>query len=333
VNARAPRAGCARTAAALAACALAIHGLTFALGWQAGAAYEAWPLANAGFVVLLLANALFIWLLSLLLAQRLGPILRALRRPGEGACAPEPARLEPRVIGELAQAVNGFHDLRQRHAEETAALAAAISHDLQTPITRLRLRADLITDTTLRERFAADLDTVTAMLQEQLDFARSGHLREAQVPVDLGTLVESVAEGMLDLGHAVTVQGRLAQPYRAALRAVERVLQNLVGNAVAFSGAASIHMSESAGGATICVRDDGPGVPPELLEKVFEPFYRVESSRHRSRGGSGLGLAIARNLARAHGGDIRLYNRPQGGLEAVFTLPARDCAGPVASGA
>jgi signal transduction histidine kinase len=106
------------------------------------------------------------------------------------------------------------------------------------------------------------------------------------------------------------------------LRAVERIVQNLVGNAISFGGSAVIRMSESDSRVTISVLDEGPGVPPELLEKVFEPFYRVESSRNRSRGGSGLGLAIARNLARAHGGDIQLFNRPHGGLEAVFMLPA-----------
>jgi signal transduction histidine kinase len=201
-------------------------------------------------------------------------------------------------------------------------MTAAISHDLQTPITRLRLRADLVTDPALREKLAADLDAVTAMLQEQLDFARSGHLREAHVPVDLSMLVESVAEGMLDLGHKVSVQGGVRQTYRVALRAVERVVQNLVSNAISFAGSAVIRMSESERGVTISVLDEGPGVPEELLEKVFEPFYRVEGSRNRSRGGSGLGLAIARNLARAHGGDIQLFNRPQGGLEVVFMLPA-----------
>jgi signal transduction histidine kinase len=160
------------------------------------------------------------------------------------------------------------------------------------------------------------------MLQEQLDFARSGHLREAHVPVDLSTLVEAVAEGMLDIGHRVSVEGAIQHTYRVALRAVERVVQNLVSNAVSFGGSAVIRMSESELGVTVSVLDKGPGVPAELLDKVFEPFYRVEGSRNRSRGGSGLGLAIARNLARAHGGDIQLFNRPEGGLEAVFMLPA-----------
>jgi signal transduction histidine kinase len=277
-----------------------------------------WAVALAA---LLMAQGVFAWLLSRMLARQLRPILQALQRPGEADC-PAPVWPRWRMVGELTQAVNQFLAQRRQHAAETVAMTAAISHDLQTPITRLRLRADLVTDPQLREKLAGDLDAVAAMLQEQLDFARSGHLREAHVPVDLSMLVEAVAEGMLDLGRQVSVQGGVRQTYRVALRAVERVVQNLVDNAISFAGAAVIRMSESERGVTISVLDEGPGVPEELLEKVFEPFYRVEGSRNRSRGGSGLGLAIARNLARAHGGDIQLFNRPQGGLEVVFTLPA-----------
>lgn len=201
-------------------------------------------------------------------------------------------------------------------------MAAAISHDLQTPITRLRLRTDLVADASLRAKFVSDLEAVTAMLQEQLDYARSEHLRESYVPIKLVTLVESVGEGMLDMGHQVMVEGCLAQPYMGALRAVERVLQNLVSNAVAFGGSAKIQIRESEHEAEITVIDPGAGMPDDMLEKAFEPFFRLEESRNRVRGGSELGLAIARNLARAHGGDIKLANRPGMGFEAKFTLPA-----------
>ncbi|MCW5667486.1 MAG: hypothetical protein KIT35_26930 [Piscinibacter sp.] len=209
---------------------------------------------------------------------------------------------------------------RRRPVHEAVALAAAISHDLQAPITRLRLRADLIADRGLREHIVADLERVAAMLQEQLDYVRSGHLREAPVPLDLAALVESVAEGLLDLGHRVEVQGSLRGRYRGALRALERVLQNLAVNAVVHGGGAAVmRMSEDDAAACILVLDEGPGIPPAMLEQVFEPFYRLEEAR--SGGGSGLGLAIARNLARAHGGEIRLSNRPGGGLQARLTVP------------
>jgi signal transduction histidine kinase len=315
------------TMAALVGCLLLIYSSTFGLGYLTGGLRGGadqrwiWLWVPMGLLGLLAAHWIFAWLLTRMLAQQLRPILAVLQRPGEAVCPP-PVWPGWRMVGELTQAVNQFQAYRRRHAAEMAAMTAAISHDLQTPITRLRLRADLVTDPKLRAKLASDLDAVSSMLQEQLDFARSGHLREAQVPVELSTLVEAVAEGMLDLGHRVSVQGHIRQTYRVALRAVERVVQNLVSNAISFGGSAEIRMSETERGVTISVLDEGPGVPEELLEKVFEPFYRVEGSRNRSRGGSGLGLAIARNLARAHGGDIQLFNRPQGGLEVVFMLPA-----------
>jgi signal transduction histidine kinase len=210
---------------------------------------------------------------------------------------------------------------RHRRVNRATALAAAISHDLQGPITRLRLRADQIADRDLRERITADLDRVAAMLQEQLDYVRSGHLREAQVSLNLAALVEAVTENMLDLGYRVSVRGRLRGSYQGAPRALERVLQNLVTNAVVHGGgAAAVRMTEGAMGAAIFVLDEGPGIDEALIERVFEPFFRIESAR--SGGGSGLGLAIARNLVRAHGGDIQLCNRPKGGLQAMMTLPA-----------
>ena len=141
------------------------------------------------------------------------------------------------------------------------------------------------------------------------------------MPVDLTALVDSIAHQMTDMGHQVSVEGRIERPYTAALVALERSLQNLVTNAVKFGGSAHIVLEQSDEAVRICVCDPGPGVPDELLERLFEPFYRVESSRNRSHGGTGLGLAIARNLVRAHGGEIVLANRAGGGSRPPSSCP------------
>lgn len=142
--------------------------------------------------------------------------------------------------------------------------------------------------------------------------------------VDLQALVESLADQAADLGQRLRIEGRLAAPVRCAPRAVQRALQNLIDNALKYgNGAATLRLEQDGDGVGIRIEDEGPGLPPAMLERVFEPFFRVEDSRSRKTGGTGLGLAIARNLMRAQGGDIWLENRADGGLMAVLHLPRR----------
>jgi signal transduction histidine kinase len=196
-----------------------------------------------------------------------------------------------------------------------------VSHDLKTPITRLRLRAELLEDSPLREKFQADLDDMQRMAQASLDFLRGGEESEPVAPVDLNALLDCLREDAEDAGHEVRIHGAARQPLRCRLLALKRCLTNLVDNALKYGQCAEIKVVDRPDRLTLTIQDHGPGIPNAELERVFEPFYRLEGSRSRDTGGTGLGLSIARNIARAHGGELTLRNHPGGGLEAVLELP------------
>ena len=194
---------------------------------------------------------------------------------------------------------------------------------MKTPITRLRLRAELLDDTELRAKFVKDLQEMEAMVSAALDFMRGVDQHEPPQPVDIMALLESLQADAREVGGDVRIEGAAQSAYRGHAQTLKRCLSNLIDNAVKYGQRATIVVADSAGELAISVRDDGPGIPEPELERVFEPFYRLEASRNRATGGSGLGLTIARNVAQAHGGSLVLNNRPGGGLEAVLTLPRR----------
>ncbi len=227
----------------------------------------------------------------------------------------------PAEVADVARAFNQMQRAIRRHLDERTQILASISHDLKTPLTRLRLRVAELDADERRAKLEADIDAMNTLVQEGLDYARSTQLREALVPVDLNPLVESIAERAGDLGQDVRVEGRLAAPVRCAPRALERALQNLVDNAVKYGDRARIVLSAEHQQAHLRIEDDGPGLPSELLNKVFEPFFRAETSRNRATGGTGLGLAIALNLIQAQGGRLHLENGPMRGLVAEISLP------------
>ncbi|MBD5803552.1 Osmolarity sensor protein EnvZ [Azoarcus sp. Aa7] len=230
---------------------------------------------------------------------------------------------------EAAQAAHAFNRMQQRilqHVGERTRILAAISHDLQTPITRLRLRAELIDDEALRAKFQSDLDAMQALAKEGLDYARSLDASSPKQAIDLNALVAALRDDAQDMGWDVEFEGDPVQPCRGQVGGLRRALWNLIENGHKFGGRVRIALHTLPAACELRIRDDGPGLPQDELDKVFEPFYRVESSRSRETGGTGLGLAIARNLLRAQGGEVRLANRPEGGLEAVVTL-ARSTAG------
>lgn len=212
--------------------------------------------------------------------------------------------------------------LRSLFAERTRILAA-ISHDLQTPITRLRLRAELMDDEALREKMLADLAAMQALVEEGLAYAGSTAApKEAAILTDLDALAASVVADYTDAGQPVSLVGRNGRPLRTRPHTLRRLLGNLLDNALKFGGSAEVRLEIADGLSVIVVRDRGPGIPEAELEKVFEPFYRLESSRNRETGGTGLGLAIARQLAHALGAELSLRNRAEGGLEARVMLAA-----------
>lgn len=232
---------------------------------------------------------------------------------------------------ELATAAAAFNTMAariRRFVEDRTFLLTAIGHDLRTPITRLRLRAEFMEDEEQRRRMLADLDELETMVSATLAFGRDATLTEPAVRVDLAALVDTVIQETADANPALDPSalsysgpGQLTVLVRPV--ALKRAVTNLVTNAVKYGGAARATLEPGPPGmVTLHVEDDGPGIPPEEMERVFLPFQRLEPSRNRETGGTGLGLAITRNIVRAHGGDVQLANRVGGGLRATMTLPA-----------
>lgn len=252
-------------------------------------------------------------------ADRLGADPQAELPPPDRANAPT----------EVRRAQAAFQAMQARigeHMAERLQLLAAISHDLQTPITRLRLRTEALQDDALREKFQTDLLGMQRLVEEGLAYARTTHASaEPAYPVDLHALLDGLVCDYTDAGRAVSLDAPSSLVLRTRPMALQRIVSNLVDNALKFAGAAEVSAAvldgEGPGAVRITVRDRGPGVPSDQLERITEPFYRLEASRNADTGGSGLGLAIARKLAQALGGDLALNNRHGGGLEAVLTLP------------
>ena len=227
----------------------------------------------------------------------------------------------PLEIRQAARAFNTMQGRLARFIEDRTRIFAAMSHDLKTPITRMRLRADLLDDDELRQRFESDLKEMETMVTHTLEFMRGMGGQEARQDVDVMALLESMQSDNEAMGRAMAVEGRTLAPYPARVSLLKRCLANLIDNAVVYGERATVLVEDTPQSLTVRVLDEGPGIPHPELEKVFEPFYRLEQSRSRQTGGTGLGLAIARNIAHMHGGDIVLRNRPTQGLEAVLTLP------------
>lgn len=225
---------------------------------------------------------------------------------------------------EVRRAARAFNEMQRRLArfvDERTRILAAISHDLKTPITRMRLRLEQMREGALRDRFEKDLDEMQTMVQSSLDLMRGIALQEDSTLLDINALVETLCEDASDAGHQVSMKGRAESPWLGRPLALKRAIGNLLENAVRYGGDTEIEIRDSARELMIAIRDAGPGLPEEVLEKVFEPFFRMEESRNPHTGGTGLGLSIARNIVRAMGGELALANRPGGGLEAVVRLP------------
>jgi signal transduction histidine kinase len=236
-----------------------------------------------------------------------------------------PAQLEERGARELrdaARAFNTMQDRLHRYLDSRSRVLAAMSHDLKTPLTRLRLQVEALDNPAMQARIGRELDEMESMVHEALALFRGLDDGEPAAPVDVDALLAKSRSEFHDMGAEVTVSGHALQPFVGKPQALKRCLTNLIANAVKFGTRADILVEDGAE-LTIRVRDQGPGIPPEELERVFEPFYRLESSRNRDSGGTGLGLSIARDIAQAHGGALTLANLPAGGLEATLRLPHR----------
>lgn len=229
---------------------------------------------------------------------------------------------------EVAHAAVAFNAMQQRIADylkERMHILAAISHDLQTPITRMKLRAEFMDDSLERDKLQSDLSEMEHLVREGVAYARSVHgSTEVNCRLDVDAFVDSIVFDYQDVGKEVCCSGRYGAPIDIRPHALRRVLINLLDNALKFSGAAELVVgAEANGSVSIKVLDRGPGIPADELDEVLKPFYRVESSRNRETGGTGLGLAIAQQLAIALGGSLSLTNREGGGLCAQLILPTQ----------
>ena len=277
-------------------------------------------------LTVLVGLALLTWL-AVVYATR--PLKRLTQAALDLAAHPNRAPLPdsgPTEVRQAAQAFNHMQAQLQRHMAQQTQVLAAIAHDLQTPLTRLRLKTEWISDESLRQRMQADLSEMQGLVQDGLALARSWHAQPERQPVHLNQLLQTQLSEWEDLGWAVQVQGAdsdcLVNTDVAALR---RVLGNVVHNAITYGQRATVTLfcrdPDQPEHWCIVVEDEGPGLPEADLQTVLQPFVRQESSRNRQTGGTGLGLSIALNLMTALGGGLVLTNRAEGGLRVTLSAP------------
>ncbi|WP_417362628.1 MULTISPECIES: sensor histidine kinase [Gammaproteobacteria] len=255
--------------------------------------------------------------------------IRPLRDLAAAADALDPKIKGPRMneavpseVARAARAFNGMHDRIAHYLEERVQILAAISHDLQTPLTRMRLRADMADDSPEKDKLISDLREMERLVQDGIAYARSSHTNgEKTSRIDLSSFIDSIAYNYQDTGKAVSVKGLVQGTAATKPHALRRIITNFVDNALKFSGAAELSVQRlEPSKVVVTVLDRGPGIAEDMLESAMQPFFRLEQSRSRETGGAGLGLAIAHQLATTLGGAVRLYNREGGGLAAEVTF-------------
>jgi len=280
---------------------------------------------SGGLILFLILLVIVAVLISIWMARRIAAPIRefagAAERLGLDLTAPPLAIRGPWELRATIETVNRMQHRLQRFLEDRTQMLAAISHDLRAPLARLRLRAELVADGEQQRKMFDDLDSMNAMIESTLAFARDNARQEPRTLVDLGVLVGDVCEDAGDSGEKVAYAGQrgIDVPCRPTL--IRRAVANLIDNAVKYGEAARVKIVHETGRVVIVVDDDGPGIPTDEQEKVFAPFYRREAARNPAKAGVGLGLSIARTVAREHGGDVTLRNRDGGGLSALIELP------------
>jgi signal transduction histidine kinase len=241
-----------------------------------------------------------------------------------GRIAPRLKVKGPDDIRLAAEAFNAMSDRVTRTLESQRQLLSAVGHDLRTPLAAMRITAEFVEDGEVRERLARNLEELQSLTEAVLSAARAGPGEEKR-RVDLAALVESVCDDLVDLGLPVEVNISGSAPCLCRPSEIRRAARNLIENAARYGGEARVSLVTEGDSFVVTVNDNGPGIPQERLEEVFEPFVRLEASRSNATGGSGLGLTLARSIAREHGGDVILENRHAGnqvvGLRASLRLP------------
>ncbi|MBR0672463.1 HAMP domain-containing protein [Roseomonas soli] len=271
------------------------------------------------------AMAAGILILGFLVVRLIGRPLRALSiaadrigRPGESAPVSEDG---PREVRQAAQAFNRMQARIDRLIADRTQALAAVSHDLRTPIARLRLRAGFIEDSETQRQIDLDLDEMEGMIASTLAYLRGEAEQEQLRVADLAAILETLCDDAADAGHRASYEGPSQARLACRPIAMKRALANLIDNALKYGGVARVTLRDSGTMVEISIEDDGPGIPDQEMEAAFEPFRRLDPARNPESGGSGLGLTIARQVAERHGGTVSLGNRPGGGLVATLTIP------------
>jgi len=274
-------------------------------------------------------TALVLSVIAVIVARSVARPLRRLAAAaellGRGETVEPLPETGPDDIRQTAEAFNRMQARLQRFVEDRTRMLAAIGHDLRTPLTSLRLRAEFVADPEIQEKMLKTIGEIQTMTEAALAFAREEATAERTRTVDLAALVESLCDDLADLGQDVTFLDSPRFSYRCRPDALRRSVRNLVENAVRYGERARVRVAKGLESIDIVVEDDGPGIPDAHAERVFAPFFRLEHSRNRETGGVGLGLSIARTIARHHGGDITLTSRATG-MTAVLSLPLASLA-------
>lgn len=276
------------------------------------------------FLLLFLLSALIMLPIAWMFARRLADPFEQFADAAE-RLGRDPATALPDIAGpaEAERAAQAFRQMQRRlqaYVSDRTLMLGAIAHDLRTPLTRLAFRLETL-EQPMRDAMARDVAEMEAMVSATMGLARSEGLGSQRQKLELGSLLERVADDMALTGRKVSAEAQDRLVVDGDPVALGRLLTNLFDNGETYGDKAHARMWRNGDMAVVDVDDDGPGLPPGELERVFEPFYRVERSRSRDTGGIGLGLSIVRTIARAHGGDVVLENRPEGGLRARLTLP------------
>ena len=284
-----------------------------------------WALpALLSMAVMAVALSLIVILMVRRITRPMAQLAAAAESLGRGETVPPLLEQGPLDVRQTTRAFNQMHDRLQRFVQDRTRMLAAISHDLRTPITSLRLRAEFVEDEETRAKILETLDEMQRMTEATLAFAREEAAREDTRTVDLGALIESLCVDLAEMGMDVAFAAAARTPYPCRPVSLKRAIRNLVENAVIYGERARVALEPAGDGFWIVIDDDGPGIPEADFERVFAPFVRLEESRSQETGGIGLGMAIARSIVRSHGGDITLANRSGRGLRATIHLPHAD---------
>lgn len=286
---------------------------------------ESDPFWSATSILSLALMAIAVIVLSVWVVRRITVPLRsfahAAKRLGRDVKAPPMSEKGPLEVQEAAQAFNEMQERLRRLVENRTQMMAAISHDLRTPITLLRLRTEQAEALADRNKFLSTLDNMEHMISLTLEFAKQDFEEEKRLKVDMSALIESICEDMNDAGNDIEYILGKQTLYVCAPIAMKRAFTNLIENAIKYADSAKVSLNDLGTEISVVVFDSGPGVPADQLDKITQPFYRCEASRNQKTGGVGLGLSITQSIVQAHGGELILKNLEAGGLEATVYLP------------